>query len=199
MSENSGKRRIASVVAGSLLVAGSGLVAGIALAGSANADDTVVASTQPSPGARIKDFLGSVLSGLVSKGTITQDQSDAIASGIDAKIAEQDKLMTEFRTKSEAIVAKAYGLTVDQYREQLSLRTLPELTAEQRTQLQNDLQALATSLGLPADGPWMRGPGLGMGGGHRGHHGGPGMHDGFGPMGQHMDDSTTTNSSYVGG
>ena len=205
MTQNSSRRRIVSVVAGSLLVAGSGLVAGVALAGSANADDTVNTATTQSPGARIKDFLGSVLSGLVSKGTITQEQSDAITSGIDTKIAEQEKVITQFRTQAEALVAKAHHLTIEQYREKLSLGSLTPLTEAQRSQLQTDLQALATSLGLPADGPWMNNGGMrGFGGPGRGHHG-PGGHHGFGFDGnagtsQNAPTSgTTTNSSYVAG
>lgn len=200
MSENSRKRRIASVAAGSLLVAGSGLVAGIAMAGSASADDSISASettTPRDPGTRIKDFLGSVLSGLVSKGTITQEQSDAITSGIDAKIAEQEKAMTDFRTKADALIAKAHGLTVEQFKAQRAARTLTPLTDAERTKLQADLTALATSLGLPADGPWMKGPGMGLGmgreGGRGGHHGRG--HGGFGDHHSDDDDPITNNST----
>lgn len=203
MSENSRKRRIASVVAGSLLVAGAGVVAGVAMAGSASAEDSVTSSTPaPNPGTRIKDFLGSVLSGLVSKGTITQEQSDAITAGIDAKISEQEKARAEFRTKADALIAKAHGLSVEEFKAQRDSHTLTPLTSEQRTQLQKDLQALATSLGLPADGSWMRGHGRGDGFG-RGHRG-PG-HGGFdgrfdGPMGDVTNNpGSATSSSYVGG
>ena len=208
MSENSRKRRIASVVAGSLLVAGSGLVAGIAMAGSASADDSVTSSSsEANPGSRVKDFLASVLSGLVSKGTITQEQSDAITSGIDAKVAEQQKAMTEFRAKADELIAKAHGLTVEQFKAQRQAHTLTPLTDAARTALQADLQALATSLGLPADGPWMRGPGMGLGmgrdgdrGGHHGRNHHPfGDVDGDGAMTNDSTFDSATSSSYVGG
>ena len=193
MNEKKKLPRTAAVVAGSILVAGSGLVAGAALASSASAADATASPSttsssattsteKPAPGQRIKDFMSSVLKDLVGKGTLTQAQSDAITAGIDAKVTADQALETQFRTKAEAIIAKAYGLTVANYRTALSQRTLPQLTAAQRTQLQTDLQALRTSLGLPADGDGFGRDGFGRGG--RGHHGGGdfgGDFDGDGP------------------
>lgn len=223
MSQDSRKRRIASVVAGSLLVAGSGLVAGIAMAGSASADDSVTSSTSaPTPGARVKDFMSTVLADLVGKGTITAAQRDAITAGIDAKVAADAQARAQFRTQADALIAKAHGLSVEEFKVKREARTLTPLTQEQRTALEKELQALATSLGLPADGPWMRGPGLGQGkdrgmgmgrdghgrgqhsGGQHGHGFGDrdGDRDGNGPTGGVTNNSTSnspTSSSNVGG
>lgn len=200
-------RRTAAVIAGSVLIAGSGLVAGVALGGTASAEDastttssSTTDSTRPTPGEHITTFMSKVLADLVSKGTLTKAQGDAVTQGIKDRIAAQDALRAEFRTKAEALVAKAHGLSVTQFREKRASRTLEPLTQEQRTTLREQLQALATELGLdeigphgmgfgPEGMPGMDGDGMGRGMGGHGHHG-PGDWDGDGMFGPDSDSGT---------
>lgn len=129
----------------------------------------------PDRGQVLKDTLGE----LVTKGTITQAQSDAILAALDAKRAAADSRRAQLRAKADAIIAEVLGITVEEFKTKMQNHTLTPPTAEQMQQIKTKLDELRTSLGLPAeplDGP-------GMGGRHHGGkrgHGGPGM--GFGPM-----------------
>lgn len=107
--------------------------------------------------------LTSVLADLVSKGTITQAQSDAITAALQAKRDAAEKAENDFREKATGIIAGVLGLTVDEFNAKRADRTLPEPTDAQRTEIKTKLDALRTSLGLPMGGPGMD------------HHGGPGM------------------------
>ena len=108
-----------------------------------------------------------VLADLVTKGTITQEQSDAITSALDAKRTAAQSLRDNMRTQVDAIVAGVFGLTTEEFTTQMKNHTLPQPTDAQRQEIKTKLDALRTSLGLPAEGP--NGPA-----------GGPGMRGGFG-------------------
>lgn len=129
--------------------------------------------------------LKDTLAELVTKGTLSQEQSDAITSALDAKRTAADAKRAEIRAKADAIIAEVLGLTVEEFKTKATNHTLPTPTAEQMQQIQTKLAELRTSLGLPAEPQG----GFGMGRGHRGGpgghgrrggHDGPGM--GFGPM-----------------
>ena len=136
--------------------------------------------------------LTDVLADLVSKGTITKEQSDAITSALQAKRDAMQKAEESFRSQAAAIIAGVLGLTVDEFNTKRANHTLPEPTDAQRQEIKTKLDALRTSLGLPAGGPGggphdggpgmgrpgdggpgMGAPGVGMRG--HGHHGGPGF------------------------
>jgi hypothetical protein len=131
--------------------------------------------------------LKDVLADLVTKGTITQEQSDAITSALDAKRTAAQKAESDFRTQADAIIAGVLGITVDELNTQRANHTL-QVTDAQRQTIKTKLDALRTSLGLPTggfgrgdgdgDGPGMGAPGAGGPGaggpgmGMRSHHGG---------------------------
>lgn len=128
------RSRLIAATAGAVLLAG--------------AVAAVPASAHTNGAGGSADRVKEMLAPFVANGTITQAQVDAIVAAKTAEAAARAAKLTEFNTKAEPIIAKAYGLTVEQYREKLSLRTLPRLTTEQRTALNTELQTLATSLGL---------------------------------------------------
>lgn len=147
--------------------------------------------------------LTAVLADLVSKGTITQAQSDAITAALQAKRDAAQQAEDTFHSKIAAIFADALGLSVDEFNAKRASHTLPEPTAAQWTQINTKINELRTSLGLPtgqvgpAGAPGMHGDGPGFGGrgdgdgdgprfdagttgtgqslGMRGHHGGRGF------------------------
>ena len=123
--------------------------------------------------------LKDTLAELVTKGTITQEQSDAIIAALEAKRTAADTARAELRAKADAIIAEVLGITVEEFKTKMQNHTLTPPTAEQMQEIRTKLDALRTSLGLPAEP--LGGPGMGgrHHGGKRGH-GGPGM--GFGPM-----------------
>lgn len=127
------RSRLIAATTGVLLLAGS--VAAIP----ASAHDRGTGSAD-----RVKEMLAP----FVTNGTITQAQLDAIVAAKAAEAAARAAKLTEFRTKAEPIIAAAHGLTVEQFRAQRDAKTLTRLTAEQRTALNTQLRALATSLGL---------------------------------------------------
>jgi hypothetical protein len=111
--------------------------------------------------------LKDVLADLVTKGTITQAQSDAVTSALAAKRTAEQTARDAIRAKFDAIVAGVLGLTTEEFATQMKNHTLPQPTDAQRQEIKTKLDALRTSLGLPAEGP--NGPA-----------GGPGMRGGFG-------------------
>lgn len=135
--------------------------------------------------------LTDVLADLVTKGTITQAQSDAITSALQAKRDAAQKAETDFRTKADGIIAEVLSITVDELNTQRANHTL-QVSDAQRSEIKTKLDALRTSLGLPAggpgrghghddgdgdgpglggpgaNGPGASGPGFGMRGGHHG-------------------------------
>lgn len=128
--------------------------------------------------------LKDVLADLVTKGTITQEQSDAITSALQAKRDAAMKAASDFRSKADGIIAEVLGLTVDEFNAKRADRTLPKPTDAQRAEIKTKLDALRTSLGLPAGGPG-RGDGDGPGMGDPGM-GAPGFNGpGFGTRGGH--------------
>lgn len=155
------KRAIAAA-AGALIVAST--FAALPASAADNSSTTTSSTTaKKTPAQRLSDFLAP----LVTNGTITQAQADAIVAAKTAEAAARQAKQTEFRTKAEPIIAAAYGLTVEKYREALSLRTLPKLTAEQRTALKTQLDALAKSLGLTEAPRFGKGSGKERGKGKR--------------------------------
>ena len=131
------RSRLIAAAAGAVLLAGS--VAAVP----ASAHDRGTGA-----GTNAAERVKSMLAPFVANGTLTQAQVDTIVAAKTAEAAARAAKLTEFQTKAEPIIATAHGLTVEQYREKLSLRTLPRLTTEQRTALNTQLQTLATSLGL---------------------------------------------------
>ena len=209
MSTEQSSKRVALLVAGAVLAAGTAAVSVPALANSAKhkgAKTTAAASVKAKsavksgtntppvppqvgdgdndgPGGHGPDgqALKSVLADLVTKGTITQAQSDAIIAALDAKRAADQKAEDSFRTQAAAIVAGVLGITVDQLNADRANHTMPQVTDAQRQEIKTKLDALRTSLGLPVGGPDGQGGPGGPGG--DGDNDGPGMGQGMG-MGQ---------------
>lgn len=124
----------------------------------------------PDRGQVLKDTLGE----LVSKGTITQEQSDAILAALEAKRTAAETKRAEFRAKADAIIADVLGITVEEFKTKMQNGTLTPPTADQKQQIKSKLEELRTSLGLPAQRHGGPGKRHGHQGGKRGH-GGPGM------------------------
>ena len=128
--------------------------------------------------------LKDVLADLVTKGTITQAQSDAITSALQAKRDAAVKAESDFRNKADGIIAGVLGLSVDDFKAKMANHTLPRPTDAQMNEIKTKLDALRASLGLPAGGPGRGdgdGDGPGMGAPGAGGPGGPG----FGMRGGH--------------
>jgi len=107
--------------------------------------------------------LKEVLADLVTKGTISQEQSDAIVAALQAKRDAMQKAEADFRAKATQVMADVLGLTLDEFNAKRANQTLPEPTDAQRAELRTKLDALRTSLGLPTGGPGMGRPGDGDG------------------------------------
>lgn len=112
------RRTAAAAVAGLTL---AGLI-GVGVAG---------AATGTGPGGRIAD----ALAGLVSNGTLTQDQADAVSKALDdarAKAwADRDARMTERRAEVDALVKDTLGMTTEELRQQIAAgKTLREVAGD---------------------------------------------------------------------
>lgn len=137
----------ALAVAAAVAILGSTVAAGPALAhkgfgpkGSTTATEKV---------AKVADRLATFLAGLVKSGTITQAQADAIVAAKKSDIEARAAKMEQFRTEAKKLAATAHGYaTVAEFDAAIAAKTVKPLTAEQRTALKAQMDALAQSLGL---------------------------------------------------
>ncbi len=117
------RRTAAAAVAGLTL---AGLV-GVGVAG---------AATGTGPGGRIAD----ALAGLVSNGTLTQDQADAVTKALeDARTeawADRDARMAERRAEVDTLVKDTLGMTTEELRQAIaSGKTLREVAGDNADEL----------------------------------------------------------------
>jgi polyhydroxyalkanoate synthesis regulator phasin len=199
------KRLIWLPIAGFLLIAGATVAMAAPSLIDAAKGTIVGADPSPSPGTTTtgpeqvhpgQDLLNKVLADLVTKGTITQAQSDAITQGMQDEIAQRQADMQARRTLIESMVADGV-ITQDE---------INQLPADDPLRvafdsIANDGQITLDQLrGLGGPGfghGFMMGPG-GPGFGHGGRMHGPGMwrgpDDGSNP-GASPSPSTTSTSS----
>ena len=105
-------------------------VAGVALTGVIGIG-VAAAATGTGPGGLISD----ALAGLVSKGTISQEQADAVEEALedarDDRRAERDQLRTERLAEVDALLEDVLGMTSAEVREQLAAgKTLKEIAGD---------------------------------------------------------------------
>jgi polyhydroxyalkanoate synthesis regulator phasin len=117
-------------------------VAGVALASIAGAG-IAVAATGDGPGSRLAD----VLAGLVQKGTINQEQADAVEQALgDARaegMAEREQHRAEQQAEVDALLKDTLGLTREQVRERLAAgETLREIAGDNADEFVAGLQKL---------------------------------------------------------
>jgi polyhydroxyalkanoate synthesis regulator phasin len=102
-------------------------IAGVALTGMIGVG-VAAAATGDGPAGRLTD----VLSGLVSSGTITQDQADAVSKALDdareEARAEHEARHAEREAKVEALLQQTLGLSIAEVRERIAAgETLKEI------------------------------------------------------------------------
>jgi hypothetical protein len=194
------KRLIWLPVAGFLLIAGAAVAAAApslvnearSLVGGGIAADsgaiTITASTDARPG---QDLLASVLADLVSNGTITQAQSDAITQALQDKVDAQKAEMEARMQLMQDIVADGV-ITQDE---------VDQLPADDPLRVAFDSIATDGQVNLE-DLRGLGGPGFVFGFGHDGpggHRGGPGFwpvpeDDGSDPSASPSPSASSTNS-----
>ena len=117
-------------------------VVGVALAGMAGAG-IAVAATGNGPGSRLADVLAS----LVQKGTINQQQADAVEKALgDARaedLAQRQQHRAEQQAEVDALLKDTLGLTRDQLRERLAAgETLREIAGDNADEFAAGLQEM---------------------------------------------------------
>lgn len=122
------------------------LIAAIAIAMAGTAAPAVAG---PKGGPKSDQAFSSFMDQLVAKGTVTAAQAQAIIEAFKAKKAERHAKMEAFSEKADAIIAKVLGMTTEAFRAARASRTLPLLTADQKSAIRAQLDALAASMGLP--------------------------------------------------
>jgi polyhydroxyalkanoate synthesis regulator phasin len=118
-------------------------IAGVALTGIIGVG-VAAAATGDGPAGRLAD----VLSGLVSNGTITQQQADAVGQALDdareEARAEHEARHAEREAKVEALLQETLGLSVDAVRERIAAgETLKEIAGDKADALAEGAVALA--------------------------------------------------------
>jgi polyhydroxyalkanoate synthesis regulator phasin len=99
-----GKKVLAALIAGGILVS-AGLITSIVSAPDAAAAQEDSDSTKPhGPISRVMGFLGDVLDGLVSEGTIDQSQADAIVAAAEDKAAQVTEDLRGRRSQIEGFL-----------------------------------------------------------------------------------------------
>jgi len=131
------------------------------------------------------DLLDQVLADLVSQGVITQEQSDAITSGLDNAIADKQAELEAQRLQMQQMYEQIKGFLSDGVITQDEIAQLPadnpfsnltDILADGQITTE-ELQSLPWGgffLGGPGGGPWFPGGPGGHGPGGPGHHGVPG-------------------------
>ena len=110
-------------------------VAGVALTGVIGIG-VAAAATGTGPGGLISD----ALSGLVSKGTITQKQADAVEKALedaqDDMRAERDQMRAERDAEVDSLLTDVLGMTSEELRDQLAAgKTLKEIAGDKAQDL----------------------------------------------------------------
>jgi len=127
------------------------------------------------------DLLDQVLADLVSQGVITQEQADAITSGLDSAIADKQAEAEAQRQQMEQMWQQIQGFLSDGVITQDEIAQLPaDNPFSNLTDILADGQITTEELqSLPWGGFFMKGPGMPFGPGGPGHHGpgGPGWND----------------------
>jgi hypothetical protein len=130
----------AATVAASLAAGG---MAGLALGA------PPLAGAQTAAGEAV-GWVDDALSGLVSDGTITQDQAEAVETALED--ARPDHGMHGQRGRHLAVVAEALGITEDQLRDALGGgRTIAEVAADEGVDVQAVIDALVANAGARLD------------------------------------------------
>ena len=132
----------AAVVAASLAVGG---LTGAALGAPGVASATDVAASAPMTAADRAGWVEDALAGLVTEGTITQEQADAVATALDD--ARPDRGPRGMRHLHLDAIADALGVTADELRTALQGgQTIAEVAAAEGVDLQTVVDAVVAEL-----------------------------------------------------